>query len=46
MWEGFVQGCSPGYKYYLSAVTTADVQRVAQDWLVEDRRTVGWYVPG
>jgi hypothetical protein len=42
MWEGFVQGCSPGYKYYLSTVTAADVQRVAQDWL----GTVAWYVPG
>lgn len=30
----------------LTTVTAADVQRVAQDWLVEDRRTVGWYVPG
>ncbi len=26
-------------------VTPADVQRVAQTWLTDDRCTVGWYVP-
>jgi len=26
-------------------VTAADVQRVAQTYLVETNRTVGWFVP-
>ena len=30
----------------LAAVTTADVQRVARTFLVPDRLTVGWMVPG
>jgi zinc protease len=29
----------------LSAVTAADVQRVAQSYLKQSNRTVGWYVP-
>ncbi len=29
----------------LTTVTAADVQRVAQDYLVETNRTVGWFVP-
>ena len=29
----------------LDDVTTADIQRVAQTYLLEDTRTVGWYVP-
>ncbi|MEM1126242.1 MAG: pitrilysin family protein [Bacteroidota bacterium] len=29
----------------IDRVTAADVQRVAQAYLIEDRRTVGWYVP-
>lgn len=29
----------------IARVTAADVQRVAQEYLVEDRRTVGYYVP-
>jgi zinc protease len=47
--EAIASGDWKHYTTYLdrlAAVTAADVQRVAQDWLVEDRRTVGWYVPG
>ncbi len=29
----------------LSRVTSADVQRVAQEWFARDKQTVGWYVP-
>ena len=29
----------------LRAVTTADVQRVARTYLLEDRSTTGWYIP-
>lgn len=29
----------------LSAVTPEDVRRVAQTWLVDDQRTVGWQIP-
>jgi zinc protease len=29
----------------IDRVTTSDVLRVAQTYLVEDARTVGWYVP-
>jgi zinc protease len=29
----------------LAAVTAADVQRVAQSYLIENNRTVGWFVP-
>ena len=34
------------FRERLERVTTDDVQRVAQTYLHEDRRTVGWYVPG
>jgi zinc protease len=34
-----------GYVARLSAVTPADVQRVAQQYLRKSRRTVGWYLP-
>jgi zinc protease len=30
----------------IGAVTAADVQRVARTYLVPDRRTVGWMIPG
>jgi zinc protease len=30
----------------LAAVTAADVQRVAQTYLAETNRSVGWFVPG
>ncbi len=33
------------FRERIEAVTAADVQRVAQAYLLEDRRTVGWYVP-
>jgi zinc protease len=29
----------------LAAVTIADVQRVAQSYLIENNRTVGWFAP-
>lgn len=29
----------------IAQVTAADVQRVAQEYLLDDTRTVGWYVP-
>ena len=29
----------------LTAVTAADVQRVAQAWFARERQTVGWYLP-
>lgn len=29
----------------IDRITTDDVQRVACEYLVEDRRTVGWYIP-
>jgi predicted Zn-dependent peptidase len=29
----------------LVAVTAADVQRVAQTYLIENNRSVGWFVP-
>jgi zinc protease len=33
------------YLDQIAKVTPADVQRVAQKYLVEDNRTVGWFVP-
>ena len=33
------------FRERLERVTTEDVQRVAQVYLLEDSRTVGWYVP-
>src|SRR5690606_20157708 len=30
----------------VQAVTGADVQRVARRWLLPERRTIGWHVPG
>ena len=35
-----------GMQQRLAAVTSADIQRVAQTYLVPERRTVGWMVPG
>ncbi len=34
------------FRERLERVTTDDVQRAARTYLVEDTRTVGWYVPG
>ena len=33
------------FRQRLERVTTDDVQRVARTYLLEDKRTVGWYVP-
>ena len=33
------------YRERLDRIARADVQRAAQTYLVEDQRTVGWYVP-
>ncbi len=33
------------FRERLERVTTDDVQRVARTYLLEDKRTVGWYVP-
>ena len=34
-----------GWLENLVAVTAADVQRVAQEWFLRKRQTVGWYLP-
>lgn len=49
-WLGFSsiiadQSWLTSYLDRLAQVTTEDVQRVAQEYLVETNRTVGWYVP-
>lgn len=33
------------YMDRLNHVTPADIQRVAKEYFVEDRKTVGWYIP-
>jgi zinc protease len=49
-WLGYTE-IFDSYKWFesyldrLAAVTTADVQRVAQKYLVDTNRTVGYYVP-